>query len=229
MKRVYSSYNLAAVRLGMDDDIPRLPSIVLGGHETSPFDVARAYSVFANSGFAAAPLSVVRVADRAGRLVEGHRVAITRVIPAADAYLVTHLLEGVMQRGTGRLARALGFRAPAAGKTGTTNDYNDAWFVGYTPELLAVVWVGFDRDAQLGMTGAQAALPIWTEFMRKALEGRPPAEFVPPPGVVVEDIDVASGLKARAECGEFVSDAFLAGEEPETYCTSRDNWMFLLH
>ena len=144
-------------------------------------------------------------------------------------YLVTHLLEGVMNRGTGRLARAFGFRRPAAGKTGTTNGYNDAWFAGYTPDLLTVVWVGYDRDVQLGLTGARAALPIWTEFMREALRGRPPVPIQVPRGVEIVEVDVRTGMKALPECGDFVEAAFLEGEEPREYCTRAESGIFLLH
>jgi membrane peptidoglycan carboxypeptidase len=149
------------------------PAIVLGSWEVTPLEVARVYGVLANAGSATVPLAISKVMDREGQLIEGHRVAIERTVPAADAYLVTHLLEDAIDRGTGRGVRALGFDRPAAGKTGTTNDYNDAWFAGYTPDLLTVVWVGFDRGEKLGLSGGTAAVPIWTAFMKEALEGQP--------------------------------------------------------
>ena len=210
-----------AVRLGIDPKIPAYPAIALGAWEVSPLEMAQVYSVFANSGFLAKPLSVRSVVDRGGRVVEGHPVKIDRRISAADAYMITHLLEGVISRGTGRRVRVLGFDSPAAGKTGTSNDLHDAWFVGYTPDLLCAVWVGYDRETPLGLTGAQAALPIWTEFMKEALRGRRGADFRAPRGVVVRDIDPETGLLASRSCGPGVSVAFLAGEEPLESCYRR--------
>ena len=159
-----------------------------------------------------------KVVDRSGWTVEGHPVEIQRRIPASDAFLVTSLLEGVVARGTARKLRALGFERPAAGKTGTTNDNNDAWFAGYTPELLTVVWVGFDRDAHLGLTGSSAALPIWAQFMREALAGRPESGFAAPRGVVMADVDPQSGGLAVPGCRHVVRQAFLEGEAPEGGC-----------
>jgi len=207
-----------AVRLGVDEQLPAYPAIALGGWEVSPLEVARVYSVFANAGLATEPIAVSKVVDRSGWTVEGHPVEIHRRIPASDAFLVTSLLEGVVARGTARKLRALGFQRPAAGKTGTTNDNNDAWFAGYTPELLTVVWVGFDRDAHLGLTGSSAALPIWAQFMREALAGRPESRFAVPRGVVLADVDPASGGLAVAGCRQAARQAFLDGEAPEHDC-----------
>jgi penicillin-binding protein 1A len=131
---------------------------------------------------------------------------------------MNHLMKGVMDRGTGDLARRWGFTRPAAGKTGTTNDFKDAWFVGYTPELLAVVWVGFDNQSKLGLSGAQAALPIWTDFMKRATEGMPVTDFIPPPGVKIIDIDPLSGHPATANCPAVLREAFIEGEEPTSTC-----------
>ncbi len=207
-----------AVRLGMDPQMQAFPAIVLGGWEVPPFELAKVFGVFANGGMAATPISVKKVIDRKGGLVEGHRLEMKRVIPAADAYLVTHLLEGVMERGTGAGARRKGFRHPAAGKTGTSNDYKDAWFAGYTPDLLAVVWVGFDRKAGMGLAGSEAALPIWTDFMRQALADAPHRTFDVPEGVVLVDIDEETGGRAVRDCHKVIRESFLAGEEPRELC-----------
>jgi penicillin-binding protein 1B len=207
-----------AVRLGMDPKLQAFPAIVLGGWEVPPFDIAKVFGVFAAGGMAATPISVRKVLASDGRVEEGHRVEIRRVVPAADAYLVTHMLAGVMERGTGASARRKGFRHPAAGKTGTSNDYKDAWFVGYTPDLLAVVWVGFDRAASMGLAGSQAALPIWTDFMREALADRPHTSFDVPAGVVLVDVDKDTAGLATADCPRVVREAFLAGEEPSEPC-----------
>ncbi|MEE8312256.1 MAG: PBP1A family penicillin-binding protein [Candidatus Binatia bacterium] len=207
-----------AVRLGVDPALPAYPAIALGGWEMSPLDVARVYSVFANAGLAAQLIAVSKVVDREGRTVEGHSVEIRRVISADDAYLMTSLLEGVVERGTARSLRAHGFHRSAAGKTGTTNENNDAWFAGYTPDLLTVVWVGFDRGAHLGLTGAAAALPIWADFMRAALDERPASTFTVPRGILFADVDPQSGGLAVSGCRHVVRQAFLEGEEPVTRC-----------
>jgi membrane carboxypeptidase/penicillin-binding protein len=203
-----------AVELGVAAQIPEFPSIALGGWETSPLEMAGVYGVFANAGVSAAPLAVSKVVDRQGHVVEGHRLEVRPVVSAEEAYLLTHLLEGVVDRGTARRARSLGFERPAAGKTGTTNDFNDAWFAGYTPDLLAVVWVGFDRDKALGLTGSSAALPIWAGFMESALRGRPVKEFRVPNGIEFAIIDRGTGLRAGAGCRDTVREAFLEGTVP---------------
>ncbi|MGH7960725.1 MAG: hypothetical protein ACRERD_02725, partial [Candidatus Binatia bacterium] len=131
----------------------------------------------------------------------------------------THLLQGVLDRGTGRGARTAGFTRPAAGKTGTTDDYVDAWFVGYTPELVTVVWVGFDDPQEkLALSGAEAALPIWTEFMKRATAGMPVREFVLPPGVSLIAVDPSTGLLATPYCPTSVKEVFFAGREPVSPC-----------
>ena len=131
----------------------------------------------------------------------------------ATAYIVTQMMESVVETGTGQEARKLG--RPSAGKTGTTNDSKDAWFIGFTPELLTGVWVGFDADRSLGSyTGGRAATPIWTAFMKRALDGRPEREFDKPDNVMLVKVDTATGLKAvpgRASRME----AFVAGTEPQ--------------
>jgi len=123
---------------------------------------------------------------------------------------MNQLLKGVMDRGTGAQARRWGFTRPAAGKTGTTNDYKDAWFVGYTPELLAVVWVGYDGPAKIGLSGAEAALPIWTEFMKAATASMPVTDFVPPPGARSDTPEETPAEK----CGPFTRE----GEPPGEPC-----------
>ena len=216
-----------AVRLGIDGKMPAYPAIVLGSWEVSPLEVARVYGVLANAGLSAAPLAVSKVVDRGGHVIEGHRIAVERKLPAADAYLVTHLLEEAIDRGTGRAIRTLGFDRPAAGKTGTTNDYNDAWFAGYTPNLLTVVWVGFDRDEKLGLSGSSAAIPIWTAFMKDALEPRPVAKFEVPPGIAQVDIDRTTAMLATRGCRDVVREAFLEGEQPDDYCDKHGSgWLW---
>jgi membrane carboxypeptidase/penicillin-binding protein len=160
---------------------------------------------------------VKQVADEHDQLLEGRPLAITSVISPQVSYMVTHLLEGAIDHGTGHGARLAGLTAPAAGKTGTTNDYGDAWFAGYTPDLVAVVWVGFDRRESLGLSGARAALPIWTEFMKRATT-MPPRGFDVPAGVSLVEIDPESGLRATAQCPERIVEAFLDADAPTGDC-----------
>lgn len=195
------------------------PSLVLGASEVTPFEVAVAFSTLANQGVRVKPVTIKRVINADGQTLERHGVEVTQAVLPEDAYILTHMLEGVLERGTARSARQQGFSRPAAGKTGTTNDYGDAWFVGYTPDLVTVVWVGFDQRQSLGLSGGQAALPIWTNFMKHATAGQPEAEFVPPPGVVLVPIDPHTGMRATAQCPVVIEEAFPEGVEPTQPCS----------
>jgi membrane carboxypeptidase/penicillin-binding protein len=128
------------------------------------------------------------------------------------------MMRSVINEGTGAGARAAGFAPDAAGKSGTTNDLRDAWFVGFTPELLTVVWVGLDDNRPLGLSGTQAALPIWTTFMSRALAGRPNATFTEPEGITFTDIDRDTGKIAAPGCPRIFREAFLSGTEPTETC-----------
>jgi penicillin-binding protein 1B len=191
---------------------------VLGAAEVTLFEIAQAYSVIANQGLKATMRGANKVVDRQGQIVERRPMAVERAVSPGAAYLVTHLMEGVLDRGTGRGVRELGFARPAAGKTGTTNDARDAWFAGFTPDLLAVVWVGFDDGELLGLTGAEAALPMWTDFMQHATAASPPSEFRPPTGVALVRIDPYTGGIATAGCPEVLIEAFWRGQEPTAAC-----------
>jgi penicillin-binding protein 1B len=207
-----------AYRLGIKSSLPAVPSLALGAAEVTPLEVAVAYSTLANNGVRTRSLTVKQVMDANGHVIEKRDVRVEKVISPQIAFMMNNLLEGVIDRGTGQFARRWGFRRPAAGKTGTTNDYKDAWFVGYTPDLLAVVWVGFDNQSKLGLSGAQAALPIWTDFMKKATAGTSVTDFVPPPGIKLVDVDPLSGQLATPNCPKVIREAFLEGEEPTTFC-----------
>jgi penicillin-binding protein 1A len=134
------------------------------------------------------------------------------------AYLVTNLLKGVIEHGTGWKARELG--RPVAGKTGTTNGYRDAWFIGYTPTLVSGVWVGYDDQLSLGpkATGSRAALPIWLEFMKSAHQGQEPVDFGAPDSIIYRTIDPRTGLLSTERCRSSLREAFLQGTEPSKYC-----------
>ncbi len=196
---------------------PAYPSIVLGSFESTPLEVAAAYTVLANRG-ARAPLHAV------SRIVAGDEV-IQRTAPAPrpvaradNAFLVTSMLRSTLDIGTAASARRAGFVHDAAGKTGTSNDLRDAWFAGFTPTLLTVVWVGLDDNRPLGLTGGEAALPIWTDFMRRALAERTLPGFMPPPRVTLVDVCADTGLAAGAGCPRTIEGAFRTGTEPGARC-----------
>ncbi len=224
--RVASSIGLPAIvelaqAMGVPGPLPEVPSLTLGALEATPLEMASVYAVLASGGSRAEPIAIKRVTSRDGELIAGEQPALRAVVPPDTAYVLTHMLEGVLDAGTASAARAAGFRHPAAGKTGTTNDYRDAWFIGFTPDLLAAVWVGFDRRSPLGMSGGTAALPIWTDFMKAAVAPLPPRPFLPPPGVTLVRLDRASGAPVdggiAAGAGEddgTVVEAFLDADAP---------------
>jgi membrane carboxypeptidase/penicillin-binding protein len=207
-------------KLGSGAPIEPYPAIALGAFEATPFEMATAYNVLASGGYKIEPVTVLRVTDEGGRVLEQHYAPVPeRVIREESAYLMTSLLQGVMNEGTAASARARGFTAEAAGKTGTTNDYRDAWFAGFTPDLLCVVWVGFDDNTPIKLAGSRAALPIWVEFMKGALGGKEPVPFtVPAENVIFVDIDAETGLLATPLCSKVRSEAFIAGTEPRVRC-----------
>ena len=193
------------------------PAIALGVFEATPFEIASAYTIFPNGG-------TVRPLRAITRLVSGgHDVPVQTTAPKTVArpdttFIVTNMMRSVLNEGTGAGARAAGFALDAAGKSGTTNDLRDAWFVGFTPELLTVVWVGLDDNLPLGMSGTQAALPIWTSFMMKALAGHSNEQFGAPEGISYVEIDRDTGQLATPACPRVFSEAFLPGTEPTEPC-----------
>jgi penicillin-binding protein 1B len=175
------------------------PSMALGAFEVTPLDLARAYTVFANNGIRADPLAVRAVRQNGFGMYSGES-AKSSVLGASTAYLVTDALADVVNRGTGARIRQMGYRGPAAGKTGTSRD---AWFVGYTPKLLVVVWVGFDDHTDLSLLGGEAAVPIWADFVKRALALRPDLaakEFPRPAGMEMLEIDPETGAIANEFC-----------------------------
>jgi penicillin-binding protein 1B len=206
-----------ASKLGFGD-LPAYPSIVLGGIEVSPIQVARAYSVIANDGMEVQPYAVTSVVDENNKVIEGHELTAEQVIPPELAYMMQFMLENVINHGTGAGARTMGFKRPAAGKTGTTNDAKDAWFAGFTPNLLTVVWTGFDQKEELGLTGAQASLPAWTEFMKAATASRPALDFTAPPGIVEVRVDPTTGFKATPFCPVTMEGVYPAAMAPTQDC-----------
>lgn len=200
--------------MGVTADLPSYPSVALGIAEMSPLELASTYGTLANQGYYNAPIGIRDVVDQTGAVLEKRSVKPRRALPSQVAYLTTNILEGAIDRGTGAGARRLGLKVSAAGKTGTTNDAKDAWFAGFTPHVVATVWVGFDRERNVGLTGASAALPIWTRFMLDYTRGRPDDPFEPPPGIVFRKICQESGLLAHYNSPNVVEEAFIEGTEP---------------
>jgi penicillin-binding protein 1B len=193
------------------------PSIALGVFEATPFQIASAYTLFPNAG-TLKPLRAISRIVSAGKDVSVQAAATKNIARPDTTFLVTNMMRSVINEGTGAGARAAGFTLDAAGKSGTTNDLRDAWFVGFTPELLTVVWVGLDDNMPLGLSGTQAALPIWTSFMMRALAGRPNVSFAEPDGLVFVDIDRDTGKVAGPGCPRTFREAFLPGTEPTEIC-----------
>jgi penicillin-binding protein 1B len=193
------------------------PAIALGVFELTPLEMAQAFTLFPNGG-TIQPLKAISQVVSGKEVVNPIKQDGPKVARQTSAYLVTDMMRGVLNEGTGYGARAAGFTLDAAGKTGTTNDLRDAWFVGFTPELLAVVWVGLDDNQPLGLSGSQAALPIWTAFMMKALAGHPNISFHVPEGLRFAQIDRDTGMLAGPACPHTSWVAFLAGTEPQQEC-----------
>ncbi|MBE7415198.1 MAG: PBP1A family penicillin-binding protein [Deltaproteobacteria bacterium] len=200
--------------LGINSPLAGDLSLALGSSAVTLQELTVAFSTLANLGVKPAPLLVTRVADRTGRVLEVTEPFSTPVISPQTAYIMTSLLQGVVESGTGIRARALG--RPAAGKTGTTNNLNDAWFIGYVPGLAAGAWVGYDDEKPLGSkeTGSRAALPIWLGFMSGALAGTPANGFPVPEGLEFARIDPASGLLANDSTKDAVFEVFKSGTAP---------------
>lgn len=215
----YDSVVDLARRAGMNDEIKPTPAVALGAYEVRPLEIAGSYTIFSNNGVYREPEFINMIRDQEGRILHRAAARERKVLDPRVAYILTNLMEDVLWRGTGAGVRARGFRYPAAGKTGTSHD---GWFAGYTTELICVVWVGYDDNRELGLEGAKSALPIWTEFMKRAHEFRPyrrATTFTPPDGVVTAEIDEATGKLAGSGClSRARPEVFIAGTEPLDFC-----------
>jgi penicillin-binding protein 1A len=202
-------------RFGFERPFPRNLSIALGSSEVTLLEMVRAFDVFATGGQLYDPIFITKITDSAGNVIEDRRPSHSEVLSPETSYLITSILKSVIERGTGHRAKALA--RPAAGKTGTTNDQMDAWFIGYTPELVAGAWVGFDEKKTLGKeeTGGRAAVPIWLEFMQEATDKMPISDFAVPQGIVFVNIDEKTGLRAAPGDGELLLECFRRGSEPQ--------------
>src|SRR5262245_25018043 len=204
-----------ARRLGVESPLTDNLSIALGTSDLTLLELTSAYGALANQGNWMHPTAIRYVLDSRRKLLEENAPQGRQVISPEVAYVVTHMLKGTIERGTGTAAKALG--RPAAAKTGTTNDYSNAWFVGYTPKLVTGVWVGYDRPRSLGRdeTGSRVAVPSWTAFMGDALAGPPIEDFPVPERVVLAPVDLSA---SGGGCIRPVMMAFVAGTEPKMTC-----------
>ncbi len=232
------SYNLATVRIavdvglnkivamaheaGIESNLEAFPSLALGAFEVTPLEMARAYTIFPNQGTRAELRAIMSVVTPDGQVVERRDLEMKKVVSSDLSYLMNSALRGVLDHGTAMTARVLGFHGLAAGKTGTTSDYKDSWFVGYTPDLLAVAWVGFDDGTSSGLSGATGALPIWAEFMRlMAPAGASKVDFPATDNIVLVKIS-KSGKLYKISCGDPLEEAYIKGTEPEEECAEND-------
>lgn len=206
-----------AHELGIRDDLQAVLPISIGAEETTLLDLTSSYQVFANAGTRSAPYAIESVVDEDGNEIYRHESLDDRVTAPEVAYLMTAALQTVIQSGTGAGAIRLGLDVPAAGKTGTTQDYKDAYFVGYTTDIVCGVWVGFDTPQSTGLTGSQAALPAWVQIVKGSSAARP-QEFPVPPGIVMARIDRETGGLATAACPSRVAVPFLPGTVPKHVC-----------
>jgi penicillin-binding protein 1B len=204
-------------RIGASTAPRAFPSIALGVFEATPYDIASAYTIFTNGGEKRSLRPLLRI-QRGKTEIVAKETTLKRVARADTTYLVTNMMRSVLSEGTGAAVRASGFSLDAAGKTGTTNDLRDAWFVGFTPELLTVVWVGLDDNQALGLSGSQAALPIWLTFMQRALAGRGDHPFDVPENISFVDIDRDTGATAISGCLRVSTESFLSGSGPAQIC-----------
>jgi penicillin-binding protein 1A len=204
-----------ARRMGLTGPMPPYLSVALGAAEATLLEMTSAYSVFPNQGVRMAPFEIAKVSDREGNVLEEHRPEPHDAIRADTAYVMTNLLRGVVLRGTA--ARAASLQWPLAGKTGTTNDYTDAWFIGFDPDVTVGIWIGHDQKKPIGpgFTGTEAALPIWIDFIKKYIGDRkPPAAFAPPGNIVFVAVDRATGDLAGPDTQGAIQEAFIAGTQP---------------
>ncbi len=213
-----------AKRMGITTPLTPVPSLAIGSSEVIPIDLAGAYSVFPNGGIRTQPTLIKKITDRFGGVIEDNTTPVREeVLSAQNSYVVLHVLESVMRgNGTGAGARRRGFTRPAAGKTGTSNEYMDNWYAGFTPQITTVVWVGYDMKTPIGGyhtgTGAATALPIWTEYMKVACDSLPPIDFVQPPSVFTYTACDESFFKATEDCPGTHEEVVLRKEDAETEC-----------
>jgi penicillin-binding protein 1A len=217
-ERVGINHTLQVARkLGITSALNTDLTLGLGSSDLTLLEITSAYATFANQGTWLPPTAIRHVTDPQGKLLEENVPQGKQALSPETAYVITSMLRGVVERGTGQAAKALG--RPVAAKTGTTNDYSNAWFVGYTPKLATGVWVGYDRPRSLGKdeTGSRVAVPIWVSYMGQVLGDSPKEDFAMPERVVLAPVD----LDPSNECVRVVMMAFVKGTEPAVACGVR--------
>ena len=237
-KALYMSRNLAAIRTGLavgpeavismarrfgiTTPIPPYPSVFIGSADVYPVEMIGAYSVFANLGLRTRPHAIIKVENADGKVVWQPQVEREAVLSPEESWLMVSMMKDVVVRGTAARIWGSGFHVPAGGKTGTTNDGSDVWFIGYTADLVAGVWMGFDRPTKIkaNAQGGELAAPAWTAFMTEVYRRKPqPPDWPRPDGVTVREIDAITGRLATSACiGNLVTEFFVAGTEPTYTC-----------
>ncbi|HWS15733.1 MAG TPA: transglycosylase domain-containing protein, partial [Candidatus Methylomirabilis sp.] len=233
-KAIEDSVNTATVRMAMDiglaevaktaraagitSPLPLFPSMALGSLEVTPVELAYAYATIASGGIRFDPFPLFSVSTAKGEILSSGRIRWERTIDPRAAYLTGYAMEGVLERGTASSAKALGITFPASGKTGTTDSNRDSWFVGYTPDVVCAVWVGYDSGEDTGLTGARGALQIWARFLRALYPLSGPVVLVRPAGVATAEIDPESGFLATTACPRVFREEYLSGTAPTDPC-----------
>ena len=212
-----------AKRFGITSKLHPFLSLALGTSEVTLLEMTSAFSAFPNQGVRVEPRYIRTIKDRQGSILYETHLEAHEVARAETAYVTLNVMRGVVDRGTATRARVL--KRPLGGKTGTTDDYSDAWFIGYTPSLCVGVWVGFDTKKTLGKgeVGARAALPIWVDFMEHVLKDKPVEQFAVPPGVAFAKVDRLSGFLATPMCSDAILECFIKGTEPNRFCADEDH------
>lgn len=211
--------------LGVETPMQPVPAIALGAFEVTPLQLATVYATFAAGGERPPVHALDAVLDPRGRAVDGEELPEPeRVISPETAYLITSVLQGVLDRGTGVSARRQGVRGPLAGKTGTSNDRRDSWFSGYSPHRVSTVWVGYDDNRATSLSGARAALPIWSRFTMAVVPRGGYPVFSQPPGIATAVIDPTTGLLATDDCPVTLTEVYPAGDVPTEVCSAHGGW-----
>lgn len=230
------SYNIATAKLalnisldaivktardcGITSELMAVPSISLGSFEVTPLEMAAAYTIFPNGGIRVEPISIINVVTKDREMLERKTIEMKRVFDPEPVYLVNSILKDVVDHGTGAGSRKYGFTGIAGGKTGTTSNYRDSWFVGFTPDYLALAWVGYDDNEITNLSGASGALPIWSKFMKQVV-GENTKDFTSPKNIVLVKVHKQTGLLASPRCsGDNIFEAFIEGTEPDKHCPS---------
>ncbi len=216
---------LAASRAaGITSKMQPYPSVALGAFEISPMEIASAYAVLANGGVRIEPNAIVGVLTADGRILDRNETPLKQVLPADAVFLVDSILRGAVDRGTAGGARAGGLRGVLAGKTGTTNDGRDAWFVGFSPRFVATIWVGYDDNRGLNLSGSQAAVPIFADFSRSLPPQLFAEGFPVPSDIVTAEIDPDTGYLFTPGCPRHMTEVFISGTAPTEMCPVHQGW-----